>query len=195
MRNKIKFSHSVEYNGIIFDSILEAKYAMYIEDNYAYYFHPPISIWYDKNDDTKLGKQTCRNEYKPDFLVRRLSDNKCFLVEIKSNRDRYHIDTLTKEDRAKKYIKKHKPNWDYKIITENDFDLSSCKFDKLVKAKNTRSTVARKKKFSRMHNKFGKQLMDYRYKKIPFNRHFKHLSDVDYLHFIKTGIMRDTAPD
>lgn len=194
MAKRNTFSKPVEYNGIIFDSILEAKFAMRIEETCAYYYHP-LSIFYDKKDDTKLGKEFCSNQYKPDFLVRRLSDNACFLVEIKSNRDRYHIDTLTKADRAKKYIIENEHNWEYKVITEKNFDLPACKFDKLEKTKKTRATVARKKKFSKLQNKMSTTNFNYRYKKLPFNRHFKHLSDADYIHFVKKGIVRDTAPE
>jgi len=193
MAKRNTFSKSVEYNGIIFDSILECKYALSIEDTYEYYYHP-FTIWYDKKDPSKLGKQNCSNQYQPDFLVRRLSDNKCFLVEIKSSIDFNHIDTLTKTDRAEKYIEDHQRDWEYKVYSENDFDLPTGKFDKLEKAKKTRTTVARKNKSSRMNSKFSKHNSYYKSIKIPMNRHHKHLSDADYLHYIKTGIVRDKAP-
>ena len=74
-----KFSKKVYYNGILFDSILECKYALYIEDDCEYYYHP-LKIWYDKKDKTKFGKQVCNTSYEPDFLVRNLKTNKCYLV-------------------------------------------------------------------------------------------------------------------
>lgn len=194
MTKRNTFSKRVQYNGIIFDSILEAKFAMLIEDTCEYYYHP-VTIWYDKKDDTRLGKQGCSDQYKPDFLVRRLSDNKCFLIEIKSNVDRHHIDTLTKEDRAKKYIIKNEHNWEYKVITEKDFELPPSKLDKLNEVKKTRAIVARKNKSSRKHFKFSNHKVNYKSIKMPMNRHYTQLNESDYLHFVKTGIVRDTAPE
>lgn len=184
------FSKSVEYNGIIFDSILEAKFAMLIEDSCDYYYHP-FTIWYDKKDPTKLGKQCCSNQYQPDFLVRKLSDNTCHLIEIKSSSDRLHGDTLTKLDRAEQYIKTKGHNWKYKVITEKDFKLPANKIDKLNKARKTRVAVARKKKSSRIHNKLSMHKMNYRSIHIPFERHNKFLTNAQYLHYIKTGIKPD----
>lgn len=188
------FSKSVEYNGIIFDSILEAKFAMLIEDDCEYFYHP-FTIWYDKKNPSKLGKQICSNKYQPDFLVRKLKENTCHLIEIKSSCNRYIDDTLIKLNRAEKYIKTKGYDWKYKIITEKDFELPKCKFDKLNEAKKTRELVARKKKSSRKHYKFSKHKLNYTAIKIPMNRHHSYLTDSDYLHYIKTGIIRDSAPD
>ncbi len=194
MKKQNTWSKRVEYNGIIFDSILEAKFAMLIENSCIFYYHP-FTIWYDKKDSTKLGKRTCSNQYQPDFLVRKLKDNTCYLIEIKSSSDRDHIDTLTKADRAEKYIKAKGHNWDYKVVTEKDFDLPFEKLEKLKKAKETRVTVARKRDSTARHNKFSMQKLNYRSIKIPTNRHYDYLTESDYLYFIKTGIVRVITPD
>ena len=188
-KNEFKIQ-PVQYNGIIYDSTLECKYALSIEDHCDYYYHP-FTIWYDKRDSSRLGKQY-NGKYTPDFLVRDLRINKTYLVEVKSSSYRYHYEVLKKERITNHYIASKGHDWEYIIITENDFILPSSKYDKLSRARKTSLSTFSRKRFAKVHNKYSSQLMNHRACKMPLVRHLNNLCERDYVHFVKTGIVRNS---
>ncbi|MCB0497239.1 MAG: hypothetical protein KDC79_13955 [Cyclobacteriaceae bacterium] len=190
MAKKFKFSNQVEYNGILFDSTLECKYALSIEDYCDYYYHP-LKIWYDKKDKTKSGKAYCNNSYEPDFLVRNLKTNKTYLVEIKDGRRSNYYDTQLKKFHALRYIEEKNKDWEYLLLTEKDFYFPSSKLNILKSVQKTIISTAGKKHMSNIHRKYSKYHSRDRVNKMPFKRHYSDLDELDYLHFIKTGEIRN----
>ena len=190
MAKKNTFSKPVQYNGIVFDSTLECQYALQIEDQCVYFYHP-ITIWYDKKDRSKFGKQTCDDKYIPDFLVRNLQDNSCYLVEIKSSKDRYHKDTLLKQFHAENHIKRLGHNWKYIILTERDIEVPKSKWSVLKKARNTRVNIALKKNHNKLHNRYSREKISNELGNVPIVRFRMELNEIDYKHFVKTGVIRN----
>lgn len=184
-----KFSKKVEYNGIIFDSTLEFKFALLIEDLCEYYYHP-LYIWYDRTDLDKKGKQACPHKYEPDFLVRKITDNSCYMIEIKNSRSLHDKDTRNKKFIAERYIKEKGYDWKYKILTEKDFELPENKRQTYDEICEKRHLVYSKKRIENQHNKFAKEY--FRKNKVPFKSHY-HLDEKDHILFVKKGILREVV--
>ncbi len=76
-------SCNVDYNGCLFHSFTELKYALMIEDEFAFlregieiYYHLPL-----QESTLHIREQT--KKYTPDFLIRNLKDHRAYLIEIK----------------------------------------------------------------------------------------------------------------
>ena len=115
-------SKTIFYKGCVFDSTVELKYALSIEDTHAW-LRNGIEIYYGINVQPS-GIKTNLHCYRPDFLVRNLATYQAELIEIKP-------DGFTKEMQRKrfktvaKYIKRFDYDWSFRIITESEIILSA----------------------------------------------------------------------
>ncbi len=114
-------SKTIFYKGYVFDSTIELKYALSIEDTHAW-LRNGIEIYYGINVQPSDIK-TNLHCYRPDFLVRNLSNHQAELIEIKP--DGFNI--ATQQMRSKivaKFIERFAYDWTFRIITESEIILS-----------------------------------------------------------------------
>lgn len=180
-------SKKVEYNGIVFDSTLELKFALLVEDRCEYIYHP-LSIWYDKNDLTKKGKQFCPHKYQPDFLVRKIRDNSATLIEIKSSPYINANSTKVKRFVAERYIKDQGYDWKFKILTERDFMLNELQMGKFKEILKTRKYTTLKQNSLKKEARLTET--SYRNNNIPFRTNFE-LEEADHILYVRKGLMRE----
>ncbi len=117
----ISESQPVFYNGNMFDSLLELKYAFMIEETHAW-LREGLEIYYNINalPNGIKGELFC---YRPDFLVRDWTSGDAHLVEIKP--DGYNNDSLQKHRKiADRFINRFAYDWSFKIVFESEIILS-----------------------------------------------------------------------
>lgn len=95
-----------------------------------------------------------------------------------------------KEFHAKRYIERKGHNWKYVILTEGEIVVSLIKKNALAKTKNTRVSVASKKRLDKKHTRWSERIVNLRSTKMPMQRHLDYLDEMDYLHYVKTGEIR-----
>ncbi|TRX59065.1 hypothetical protein FNH22_11090 [Fulvivirga sp. M361] len=177
----------VEYNGILFDSTLELKFALLIEDLCEYIYHP-LTIWYDKNDLTKFDKQVCPHKYEPDFLVRKLKSNTAHLIEIKPTRFLEDELILAKRTVAENYIKRKGYDWSFRVMTERDICLDENKKPKLKELMQSRKYFKRKQRHRRLNAKYTQTLIPKNH--IPYVTNLD-LDERDHILFVKKGLIKE----
>jgi hypothetical protein len=112
---------TIFYKGYVFDSTIELKYALSIENTHAW-LRNGIEIYYGMNVQPS-GIKTNLHCYRPDFLVRNLTTYQAELIEIKP-------DGFTKEMQQKRaktaarFIKRFAYDWLFRVITESEIILS-----------------------------------------------------------------------
>lgn len=121
----------VYYNGCLFESTLELKYALSIEDEYAYIVHPKRifdSFYRDNGKLVEILEQT--KSYTPDFLIRSYTENKASIIEIKeehySDPEQYDLRNRI----MKKYTEALENPPDFKWVFWNDGMLTPEKTEK-----------------------------------------------------------------
>ncbi|HWB27511.1 MAG TPA: hypothetical protein VG738_18675 [Chitinophagaceae bacterium] len=115
----------IDYKGMGFDSLLELRYAISIEEEYAY-ARECVKIYYDplSAKSTFYLKQGTKS-YKPDFLIRHHNTRKAFLVEVKP-RGFDDFDLLARYQSICKYfIATSEYDWEYKIVFEEEIMLTT----------------------------------------------------------------------
>lgn len=115
-------SKTIFYKGYVFDSTIELKYALSIEDTYAW-LRNGIEIYYGINVQPS-GIKTNLHCYRPDFLVRNLSNHQAELIEIKPDGFNIAMQPMRIKIVAK-FIERFAYDWTYRIITESEILLSS----------------------------------------------------------------------
>lgn len=180
-------SKKVEYNGLYFDSSLELQFALLIEGSCEYIYRP-LTVWYDPNDSDKLGKQECNNKYIPDFLVRKVRKKTAHLIEIKFSQQVNNHLVQAKKIAAEKYIKSKGYDWEYKIITEKDFNLKGEQAEKYKRVIESRSFHANKQRLLRLEAMYQNKLL--RRNSIPIDRYF-NFSDRDHSLFVRKGLLKE----
>lgn len=123
----------IDYNGNGYDSLLELRYAIFIQDEYDF-IREGINIYFDpaQRKSTNYIREGTR-KYKPDFLLRHRVTGKAFLVEVKpADFDDFATLSLYR-DVCKHYIAANNYDWEYTIVFSNDFRLPP-KQDQLYEA-------------------------------------------------------------
>jgi len=114
----------IDYNGCQFDSLLELRFALMIEDKCSFILHPlqiPTNQW--ESNIIHLLANT--RFYTPDFLVRKRINNKAYLIEIKPNSKFTNDSNAQRNQRtAEDFIQLKKFDWEFKFIVEHDIRLS-----------------------------------------------------------------------
>ena len=161
------------YNGILFDSLNELKYALSIEDEYCYLYHP-FKIY-----DTFMyhGRKVIENNtpsYTPDFLIRHSKSNEAFLVEVKGNSEK---DQEKRSRIAKEFIKNHGRDYSFQWVKMSQKDLS------LKKEKRFHEVCSNQKELIR----FYRFLSDWYKRGVPYYNPFM-MDSTDYEIFVREGI-------
>lgn len=117
-------AYRVPYRGCYFHSLLELKYALFLEQDYRY-LREPFIIGYDPKTylTTDYFKEGIKL-YTPDFLIRCKISGKATLVEIKPDKLKHSPESKTYYDIAEHYIERVGLNADFRVISEKDFQLS-----------------------------------------------------------------------
>lgn len=118
-------SYKIVYWGCAFDSILELKFALSIQNNYEF-LRSPISIYYDPL--TKIPTNYIRDNirrYTPDFLIRDKISREAFLVEIKPRAFENERQLIVRKEVAENYIRWKNYDWSFKIIFDDEIILDN----------------------------------------------------------------------
>ncbi|MDB5230471.1 MAG: hypothetical protein JWN76_1276 [Chitinophagaceae bacterium] len=162
----------VWYNGCYFHSKQELKFALSIEETY-HYIREPIYIPFDPH--TKLLPESHWSYvhfYVPDFLIRHKQANKAFLVEIKPDDFADHKSLALRKKLVQQFICRKEFDWQYKLVNENEIQLTENQFLKYLKICN-------------ITNESSVYIRSY-YTIVPTN-HQTGLTNRDYVSFLMNG--------
>jgi len=183
---KYKKAYRIAYRSCFFDSLLELKYALSIEQDYRY-LREPYLIGYDAKtlqvtnhfkEETKI--------YTPDFLIRCKTSNKAYLVEIKPSAFRHRDDAITYQQIAQNYIHLINKDFQFKMVYDDDIILSESQQRKY------NLFVAKKDQFAdlfslhQLDRKYNAEFIKY-FSSVPFFPE-DPLSAKDYARFVRLGI-------
>lgn len=129
-------SRTVFYKGYVFDSLLELKFVLTMEDTHAW-LRDGLEIYYGINVQS-CGIKTNLHCYRPDLLIRELKSGQAELIEIKP--DGFNPDRLYKRRRiVEKFTGRFAYDWAYRVVTESQINLSQeklLKYKKILAAQN-----------------------------------------------------------
>jgi TnsA endonuclease-like protein len=111
--------------GCRFDSLLELKYAISIQDDYEF-LRSRIPIYYDpktKRPTDYLRFNTKR--YTPDFLIRHRGTNKASLIEIKPRAFENERQLELRREIAEKYIRWKSFDWSFEVVYDDQIRLNT----------------------------------------------------------------------
>lgn len=129
--SQYKLAKKVEYRGILFDSILELKFALMIESKCAW-MREPKTIFYDPATcESVTYVQKHHKRYTPDFMVRKWHNNKAFVVEVKPLEFSVTMEMVDRRLAFMKYIQKRGLDWKFIVMTEKDIKLNMIQKEKL----------------------------------------------------------------
>jgi hypothetical protein len=110
--------------GYSFDSLLELKYALSINDEYEF-LRNRVSIFFDPKtrEPTNYLRGNTRR-YTPDFLIRHKQTKKAHLVELKPRVFQHNEQLILRKEVAEKYIRWKKLDWAYTVIFDDEINLN-----------------------------------------------------------------------
>jgi len=161
-------SHKMIYWGCSFDSILELKYALSIQNEYEF-LRSHIPIYYDPvtKRPTNYIRANIRR-YTPDFLIRHKETKKAFWVEIKPRPFSDQAQMELRKEVAEKYIQWKGYDWQYKVVYGDEIILT---LDQLVQFNECCSLIeisARKTWFEKYNRRFDRSAPSF-FKTVPRN--------------------------
>lgn len=122
---KFTYRESIKINnwGYCFDSLLELKYAISIQDEFEF-IRSRITIYYKIKDKapTLYIREGVRH-YTPDFLIRHKITGEAFLVEIKPRAAENESQLKLRKEVAENYIKWKKYDWKFKVVFDDEIIL------------------------------------------------------------------------
>jgi hypothetical protein len=126
LMQKFEYSKSflISYWGCSFDSLLELKYAISIQEDYEF-LRAQVPIYY--NLKTKLpARYISRNSrrYTPDFLIRHKNSFEAFLVEIKPRAFQNDKRLLLLKEVAENYIRLKSFDWSFTFVYDDQIQLN-----------------------------------------------------------------------
>lgn len=117
-----KRSRPVIYNGQSFDSLLELKFILSVEDTHAW-IRDGLQIYYNAGQPDVCNECFLR-KYTPDILIRNWDTGEATLVEIKPDKyDDYWANKKRKRV-ANRYITEFAYDWKFRIIYEHEIHLT-----------------------------------------------------------------------
>lgn len=117
-------AYRIPYRGCYFHSLLELKFALYLERDYRY-LREPVIIGYDpKTMTTSDYFRESTKLYTPDFLIRHKTSGKASLIEIKPDKLKCSPESNIYYRIATDYINRVGLDADFQIISEKDFYLT-----------------------------------------------------------------------
>ena len=122
-------SRKVTVWGCNFDSLLELKFAIYIQQEYEF-LHNWIPVYFDPCTKRPAG-YISRNirRYTPDFLMRHKETKKAYWVEIKPRAYTGEKELILRRQVAENYIRQKGYDWEFRIIYDDEIKLT---LDQLV---------------------------------------------------------------
>ncbi|MEJ0106571.1 MAG: TnsA endonuclease N-terminal domain-containing protein [Bacteroidota bacterium] len=143
-------SHKIIYWGCSFDSLLELKYAISVQQDYEF-LRSYIPIYYDPatRRPTSFIRKNIRR-YTPDFLIRHKETKKAFWIEIKPAAYSDHAQLSLRKEVAERYILWKGYDWQYKVVYDDEIVLTS---DQLIQF-NEYSSIASKSTRKLLHEKY-----------------------------------------
>ncbi len=184
-------SKQVLYEGMLLDSILELKFVLMVEDK-CVFVRKPLTIRYNRNNLDLTIPSECNHRYTPDFLVRKLSNNKAFLIEVKPEKFQSSELAILNKQIAERYIERKGHDWEYKFISEHQIDnyLTANKREKLSEIRKTRKTVLNKLNLAKKHAKYSDSLIQIE-NRIPHREWpLNFVDDRDYIYYVKKGFYK-----
>ena len=169
--NSFQYKDAIQigYRSCKFDSLLELKFVLSIEDNW-YFLREHIVIFYEPKTflPTNYIRETTR-KYTPDFLIRNKRNNKAYLIELKPREFRNEMQTKVRKQVAVNYIKSKKADWIYKIVHDDEIVLSRQQQEKLASLRAGINAFNLKCRFDYLDNKWNITKRNY-FKSIPDQR-------------------------
>jgi hypothetical protein len=153
---KYKGSHRIIYWGCVFDSLLELKYALSIQEEYEF-LRSHIPVYYDPitRRPTNYIRDNIRR-YTPDFLIRHKLTMKAYWIEIKPRAFSDIAQLTMRKEVAENYVKWKGYDWIYKVIYDDEIILT---LDQLVQFNECCSLIrksARKIEFEKYNKRFDR---------------------------------------
>lgn len=125
-RQKFKYSKSqkIIYWGCEFDSLLELKYAISIQDEYEF-LRNRITIYYHhgSNKPTDYIREGVRH-YTPDFLIRHKQTGEAFLIEVKPREAEHDPKLVIRKAVTENFIRWKDYDWKYKLVFSDEISLT-----------------------------------------------------------------------
>ncbi|MBI3139011.1 MAG: TnsA endonuclease N-terminal domain-containing protein [Sphingobacteriales bacterium] len=149
-------SRKIIYWGCSFDSLLELKFALSIQDEYEF-LRSRISVYYDPK--TRLPTRYIRGNtrrYTPDFLIRHKQSLKAFWVEIKPRAFNNEQELLIRREVAENYIREHNFDWEYKVIYDDEIKLNLDQLAQFNECCSHISQSARKLTMEKINRKYDR---------------------------------------
>lgn len=124
--NKFNYrkSFKIIHWGCAFDSLLELKFAISVQDDYEF-LRERVSIFYHHGNlqPTNYIKEGVLR-YTPDFLIRNKHTGEAFLIEIKPRAARHDPQLELRRKVAERYIQWKGYDWQYKVVFDDEIVLS-----------------------------------------------------------------------
>lgn len=141
--------------GYSFDSLLELKYALSIQTDY-YYLREHIPIFYDprSRQPTNYIRDHIRR-YTPDFLIRHKRTNEATLVEIKPRAFEQCKQLSLRREVAENYIRWRKFDWSYKVIFDDQIELTGSQKEQFHLCTNDMLRSQRKFELNKLNQMFN----------------------------------------
>jgi hypothetical protein len=123
---KFKYGRSFKITnwGCQFDSLLELKYAISIQDEYAFMRSRIIIFYHHGTGQPTLYIREGVRHYTPDFLIRHKQTGEAFLVEIKPRAAENDPQLILRRQVAEKYILWKKYDWKFKVVFDDEITLN-----------------------------------------------------------------------
>ena len=174
---KYKKSYKMIYQHCCFDSLLELKYAISIEQEYEY-LRAHIPIYYDPktNYPTDYLKETTR-KYTPDFLIRNKITHKASFVELKPRAFENNPQLDLRRAIAEKYIRWKGMDWSFAVVFDDEIKLTLLQQKKFRDLCDLKSKSAYKIQFEKMNNRYDRSQPKF----------FRTVPDNTLVQFVKYG--------
>ncbi len=178
----------IDYRGCYYDSLLELKYALTIEEENAY-MREGLGVYYDPEKvETVMYLKSGVRTYTPDFLIRNWYTGKAQLIEIKPEGfdDYEYLDI--RQRICNHFIEKYEYDWEFKVVYENEIiltDKQQEKFRAIIQNKRLyKKTYDLDSYDHRPYDKTGRRIV----RCIP---HLKEepLTEMQYKYFIRKGVL------
>jgi len=171
------------YRGCLFDSILELKFVLSVEQDFNF-LRAHIPIWYNPKtlEPTNYLTETTKT-YTPDFLIRDKKDKTAYFVEIKPRNILCSQQSSIRTQVAEKFIEKNKYDWKFIILYDDEIFLGKEQQKKYELLKNHKESFADILRFQQMDRKFNNTSLKYS-KTVPSSDEF---SPDEYIRLVKYG--------
>ena len=169
---KYGVSHKIIYWGCVFDSLLELKYGISIQDDYEF-LHTHIPIYYDPR--TAWPTDYIRNNirrYTPDYIIRHKVTGNAFCVEIKPRAFAGNPQLQLRKKVVENYIQWKQLDWTFKVVYDDQIILTAEQEEQFKFCKKLVCKSARKLQLQQL-NKIYDRTMPVFYTSVPDTRRIR----------------------